>query len=59
MENADLIYEMAKRLDMVIQVHKKGEYQGTYKFINGKLHKLKDKKPEQNVAQGSSSSDNN
>ena len=43
MENKELIYELAKRLDMVIEVHKKGEYQGRYRFINNKLHKLKEK----------------
>lgn len=57
MENAELIYELAKRLDMVIEVHKKGEYQGTYKFINDKLHKLKDKKPESDEPQRKSSGD--
>jgi hypothetical protein len=42
MENRDLIYEMAKRLGMVIEVTKKGEYIGKFKFINDKLHKLKE-----------------
>jgi hypothetical protein len=41
-ENRDLIYEMAKRLDMVIEVTKKGEYIGKFRFINNKLHKLKE-----------------
>jgi hypothetical protein len=40
MENRELIYEMAKRLDMVIEVTKEGKYIGKYKFINNKLHKL-------------------
>ena len=40
-ENRELIYEMAKRLDMVIEVWKKGVYYGKYTFINGQLHKLK------------------
>ena len=40
MENRELIYKMAKRLDMTIEVTKKGEYIGKYKFINNKLHKL-------------------
>lgn len=40
MENRDLIYDMAKRLDMVIEVTKKGEYVGRFRFINNKLHKL-------------------
>jgi hypothetical protein len=55
MENKELIYELAKRLDMVIEVHKKGEYQGSYRFINNKLHKLKEK-PE-NVPQRESGRD--
>lgn len=40
MENRELIYEMAKRLDMLIEVTKKGEYIGKFRFINNKLHKL-------------------
>jgi hypothetical protein len=40
MENRELIYDMAKRLDMVIEVTKKGEYIGKFRFINNKLHKL-------------------
>lgn len=40
MQNRELIYEMAKRLDMVIEVTKEGKYMGKYKFINNKLHKL-------------------
>jgi len=44
MENKELIYEMAKRLDLIIEVHKKGEYIGKFKFIDGKLHKLKEDK---------------
>jgi hypothetical protein len=42
MENRDLIYEMAKKLDMVIEVTKKGKYIGKYRFIKDKLHKLKE-----------------
>ena len=42
MENRELIYEMAKRLDMVIEVWKKGIYYGKYRFINGQLYKLKE-----------------
>jgi hypothetical protein len=41
MENKELIYKMAKRLDMVIEVWKKGIYYGKYRFIDGKLFKLK------------------
>jgi hypothetical protein len=55
MENKELVYELAKRLDMVIEVHKKGEYQGKYRFIGNKLHKLKEK-PE-NVPQRESGRD--
>ena len=42
MDNAELVYEMAKRLDMIIEVTKEGKYIGKYKFIDGKLHKLKE-----------------
>ncbi len=42
MENRELIYDMAKRLDLVIEVWKKGKYIGKFKFINGQLHKLKE-----------------
>jgi hypothetical protein len=55
MENKELIYELAKKLDMVIEVHKKGEYQGKYRFIGNKLHKLKEN-PE-NVPQRESGRD--
>ena len=41
-ENRDLIYDMAKRLDMIIEVTKEGKYIGSFKFINDKLHKLKE-----------------
>ena len=40
MQNRELIYDMAKRLDLVIEVTKKGEYIGKFRFINNKLHKL-------------------
>ena len=33
---------MAKRLDMVIEVTKEGNHIGEYRFINDKLHKLKE-----------------
>jgi hypothetical protein len=55
MENKELIYELAKRLDMVIEVHKKDEYIGRFKFIDDKLHKLKENK--EDVKQGESSGD--
>lgn len=41
-ENRELIYELAKRLDMIIEVTKEGKYIGKYRFINDKLHKLKE-----------------
>ena len=41
-ENKELIYEMAKRLDLVIEFWKEGKYIGKYRFINNKLHKWKD-----------------
>ena len=47
MENKELIYELAKKLDMVIEVHKKGEYVGRFKFIDDKLHKLKESKKDE------------
>ena len=46
MKNKELIYEMAKRLDLIIEVTKNGVYQGKYKFINNKLHKLKEDEKE-------------
>jgi hypothetical protein len=42
MENRELIYEMAKRLNMVIEVWREGKYIGKYKFIDNKIHKLKE-----------------
>ena len=42
MQNRDLIYELAKRLDMVIEVTKQDKYIGKYKFIKNKLNKLKE-----------------
>jgi len=41
MDNKELIYEIAKRLDMIIEVWKEGKYIGTFKFIDGVLFKLK------------------
>jgi len=41
-ENRELIYDLAKKLDFIIEVKKNGEYLGKYKFINNKLHKLKE-----------------
>jgi hypothetical protein len=40
MQNRELIYEMAKRLDMLIEVTKEGKHIGKFRFINNKLHKL-------------------
>jgi hypothetical protein len=48
MENRELIYDMAKRLDMVIEVTKKGEYIGKFRFINNKLHKLNETRNDDN-----------
>ena len=48
MQNRELIYEMAKRLDMVIEVTKKGEYIGKFRFINNKLHKLNETRNDDN-----------
>ena len=42
MGNKELIYEMAKRLNMIIEVWKEGKYIGKFKFIDGKLHKMKE-----------------
>jgi len=42
MDNKELIYKMAKRLDMIIEVWKEGMYIGKFRFIDGKLHKLKE-----------------
>ena len=40
MKNRELIYEMAKRLDLIIEVIKEGKYIGKFKFVNDKLYKL-------------------
>lgn len=40
MENKELVYEMAKKLNMIIEVTKEDKYVGKFKFINNKLHKL-------------------
>jgi len=42
MENREIVYDLAKRLDLIIEVTKDGKYLGKYKFINNKLHKLKE-----------------
>jgi len=42
MENRELIYELALKLNMIIEVNKEGKYIGKYKFIDNKLHKLKE-----------------
>lgn len=48
MQNRELIYDMSKRLDMVIEVTKKGEYIGKFRFINNKLHKLNETRNDDN-----------
>jgi hypothetical protein len=42
MENRQLLYDLAKKLDLIIEVTKDAKYAGKYKFINNKLHKLKE-----------------
>lgn len=42
MENRELIYKLAEKLDMIIEVWKEGKYIGKYRFVNGKLYKLKE-----------------
>lgn len=41
MENKELIYELAKRLGLVIEVWKDNVYIGKYRFVDGKLLKYK------------------
>lgn len=40
MENKELIYQLAQKLNLIIEVTKNG-ITTTYKFIDGKLHKFK------------------
>jgi hypothetical protein len=42
MDNREIVYDLAKRLDLIIEVTKDNKYLGKYKFINNKLHKLKE-----------------
>jgi hypothetical protein len=42
MENRELIYQLAENLDMIIEVWKEGKYIGKYRFVDGKLYKLKE-----------------
>lgn len=51
MENKKLIYEMAERLNMIIEVTKEGKYIGKYKYINKKLHKLNENSKEMHQMQ--------
>jgi len=51
MENAELVYEMARRLNMIIEVTKEGKYIGKYKFVDNKLHKLKENEKLNNNSQ--------
>lgn len=51
MENAELVYEMARRLNMIIEVTKEGKYIGKYKFVDKKLHKLKENEKLNNNSQ--------
>lgn len=41
MENRELIYELAKRLDFIIEVWKNDVCIGQFKFIDNKLQKIK------------------
>jgi hypothetical protein len=41
MENKELIYELAMRLDMVFEVWKDDVYIGKFKFVDGQLFKFK------------------
>ena len=49
MENRELIYELARRLNMIIEVEREGKYIGKYKFINDKLHKLNEPEKDKTV----------
>lgn len=42
MENSELIYDLAKKLNLLIKVEKEGKYIGTFRYIDDKLHKLKE-----------------
>ena len=42
MENRELIYDLAKRLNLIIEVWKEGVFIGKFRFINDVLHKLKE-----------------
>lgn len=42
MDNKELVYELARRLNMIIEVWKEGKYIGKFRYINNKLHKLKE-----------------
>jgi hypothetical protein len=41
MENREHIYDLAERLGAIIEVIKDDKLVGNFKFIDGKLHKLK------------------
>lgn len=46
MENSELIYELAKRLDLIIEVKKGDAKPVKYMYFNNKLHKLKENEEE-------------
>ena len=48
MNNKELIYDLAKRLDLIIEVKKDGKYIGKYKYFNNKLHKLNETRNDDN-----------
>ena len=48
MQNRELIYEMAERLNMIIEVNKDGKYIGKFRIIDKKLYKLNENKQHDN-----------
>jgi hypothetical protein len=46
MENRELIYELAKRLDLIIEVKRGDSDPVKYRYFNNKLHKLKENEEE-------------
>jgi hypothetical protein len=46
MKNKELIYDLAKRLDLIIEVKKDAKHIGKYRYFNNKLHKLKENEKE-------------
>lgn len=46
MENSELIYELARRLDLIIEVKRGDSDTVKYRYFNNKLHKLKENEEE-------------